>query len=308
MSETRESTGNSLFDGGRYRLAMGLTPLDEAEWLAPDAFLHEILAEKRQLLATRHEFVFRALPEAGAASLELLQLLARHLAQRFPSLYRFAGEHRLFNGASRESWAIDVPPLHPLDVAGRLVAEDLCLLQASDEGYRLIGASLCFPNRWLLEEKIGQPLDFIHGPVPGFAPALQRPVAHFFAALKADRILARVNWGIADDPARFQPVGREADAAITAANAGSALHLRIERQTLRRLPRSGAVLFTIRTEITPLDQVIAARDDAVDLAGAIRDMSPAMLRYKHLTAVAPALLAWLETRQNIRSDEKQGVS
>lgn len=88
MSETRESTGNSLFDGGRYRLAMGLTPLDEAEWLAPDAFLHEILAEKRQLLATRHEFVFRALPEAGAASLELLQLLARHLAQRFPSLYR----------------------------------------------------------------------------------------------------------------------------------------------------------------------------------------------------------------------------
>jgi len=308
MSEARESTGNSLFDGGRYRLAMGLTPQSEAEWLAPDGSLRETLAEKSGLLATRHECVFRALPEASAGSIELLQLLAEHLTRRFPSFYRFDGAHSLFNSANGEAWNIEAPPLHPLDLAARLVAEDFCLLQASRGGYRLIGASLCFPNRWLLEEKIGQALDFIHSPVPGFAPALQRPVAHFFEALKPDRILARVNWGIADDPARFQPVGRDADAAITAANAGSALYLRVERQTLRRLPQSGAVLFTIRTEITPLDRVIATCNDAVDLAGAIRDMSPAMLRYKHLTGVAPALLAWLDARQKIESDEEQGVS
>jgi len=287
---------------------MGLTPQSEAEWLAPDASLREILVEKRELLATRHESVFRALPEAAAASVELLRLLAGHLAQRFPSVYRFDGEHDLFNGASGETWDIAAPPLHPLDVAGRLVAEDLCLLQASKEGYRLIGASLCFPNRWLLDEKVGRPLDIIHAPVPGFAPALQRPVEHFFAALKPDRILDRVNWGIADDSARFQPSGRDADAAITPANAGSALFLRVERQTLRRLPQSQAVLFTIRTEITPLDRVIGTRDDAIHLAGAIRDMDPATLRYKHLTAVAPALLTWLDARQKIRSDEAQGVS
>jgi dimethylamine monooxygenase subunit A len=297
MSEARESTGNALFGGGRYRLAMGLTPLNEAEWLVPDASLPEILAEKRRLLATRSESVLRVLPEASAVSVELLQLLAGHLPRHFPSIYRLGKDGQLTNTASHETWNIDGPPLHPLDIAGRLVAEDLCLMQASDAGYRLIGATLCFPNRWQLEEKIGQPLDFIHAPVPGFAPALERPVAHFFAALKPDRILARVNWGIADDPTRFQPIGRDADAAITPETAGSALYLRIERQTLRRLPESQAVLFTIRTEIMPLGQVIATPADAIGLAGAIRDMSPAMLRYKHLTAVAPALLAWLETRQ-----------
>jgi hypothetical protein len=303
MSEARESTGNSLFDGGRYRLAMGLTPQSEAEWLAPDASLPEILAEKRKLLATRREFVFRAGPEASAPSAELLHLVTQHLARCFPSVYRWDGAHRLFNAASHETWDIDGPPLHPLDIVGRLVSEDLCLLQASDEGYRLIGASLCFPNRWRLEEKIGRPLDFIHEPVPGFAPALQRPVAHFFAALKPDRILARVNWGIADDPTRFQPIACEATAAITAANAGSALYLRIERQTLRRLPQSGAVLFTIRTEITPLDRVIKTPDDAIDLAGALRDMSPAMLDYKHLAAVVPALLAWLEASAKVKTSQ-----
>ena len=297
MSEARESTGNALFGGGRYRLAMGLTPLNEAEWLVPDASLPEILAEKRRLLATRSESVLRVLPEASAASVELLQLLAGHLPRHFPSIYRLGKDGQLTNTASHETWNIDGPPLHPLDIAGRLVAEDLCLMQASDASYRLIGATLCFPNRWQLEEKIGQPLDFIHAPVPGFAPALERPVAHFFAALKPDRILARVNWGIADDPTRFQPIGRDADAAITPETVGSALYLRIEYQTLRRLLESRAVLFTIRTEITPLDQVIATPADAIGLAGAIRDMSPAMLRYKRLTAVAPALIAWLETRQ-----------
>jgi hypothetical protein len=296
MSEARESTRNALFGGGRYRLAMGLTPLDDAEWLTPDAPLPEILAEKRLLLATRFESVLRVLPEAHAASVELLQLLATHLSRHFSATYRLDDDGRLTNGASHETWDIDAPSRHPLDIAGRLVAEDLCLLQASDAGYRLIGASLCFPNRWLLDDKLGQPLDVIHAPVPGFAPALQRPVAHFFAALKPDRIVARINWGIADDPTLFQPIGREANTAITAENAGSALYLRIERQTLRRLPESQAVLFTIRTEITPLDRVIETAADAIDLAGAVRDMSPAMKRYKHLTAAAPALLAWLETR------------
>ena len=35
--------------------------------------MRAILAEKRELLATRREFVFRALPEASAASVELLR-------------------------------------------------------------------------------------------------------------------------------------------------------------------------------------------------------------------------------------------
>ncbi len=282
-----------LFGGGRYRLAMGLTPLGEAEWLAPDAKLGQMLATKRDLLATRRDAVFRILPEAESAASELLGLLARHLADRFPAVYRRNGGH-LLNRATGETWDIAAPSHHPLDLAGRLVAEDLCLMQADDTGYRLTGAALCFPNRWRLADKLGQPLEAIHEPVPGYAPALARPVAHFFAALKPDLIVSRVNWGIADDPALFQPHGREADSAITASNAGEALWLRVEGQTLRRLPESGAVLFTIRTEITRLDEVIRTRGDARDLAGAIRDMSPAMQQYKHLTTVAPALLAWLD--------------
>lgn len=307
MREAEESTGNTLFGGGRYRLAMGLMPLRDEEWLAPDAKLRQTLSAKRDLLATRHGDVFGALPEAEPAAIELLALLTTHLPRQFPATYRRNGE-RLLNRATDEEWDLATVPLPPLDLAGRLVAEDLCLMQASDHGYRLTGATLCFPNRWRLADKLSQPLEAIHASVPGYAPALDRPVGRFFSALKADRILGRVNWGIADDPALFQPIGRAADGAIATEDAGQALWLRVERQTLRRLPLSGAVVFTIRTEIARLDQAIRSRDDAADLAGAIRDMSPAMRQYKHLTAVAPALLAWLDSRNHRHEIEHEGVS
>ncbi|HLI23209.1 MAG TPA: DUF3445 domain-containing protein [Stellaceae bacterium] len=284
---------------------MGLTPLEPEEWLAPDASLRETLGMKRDLLATRRDDVFRALPEAELAATELLDLLVSHLTRCFPAFYRRDGG-QIVNLASGEAWRIPAPPHHPLDIAGRLVAEDLCLMQESGSGYRLTAASLCFPNRWQLAAKLGQPLDAIHAPVPGYAPPLASPVAHFFGALKPGRIVARVNWGIADDPVLFQPTGRDAAGTIDPARAGQELWLRVEQQTLRRLPQTGAVLFTIRTAVTRLDEAICSAHDARDLGAAIRDMSPAMLQYKHLAAVAPALLAWLDARAH--QHDARGIS
>jgi hypothetical protein len=276
---------------------MGLTPIDEAEWLAPSDKHAFMLAAKHDLLATRHADVFRIMPEADSASRELLALLADHLPHRYPTAYGRNGD-QITNRTTAEAWDIAATTLHPLDLCGRLIEDDLCLMQSYGDSYRLIGASLCAPNRWRLHERLGQPLAAIHAPVPGYEPALHRPVEHFFAALKPDRIVARVNWGIADDPSLYQPVGRDADAAITRQDAGTKLWLRVERQTLRRLPHSGTVLFTIRTELSRLDDVIATPADATDLAGALREMTPAMRCYKHLDSTMPALLAWLDARSS----------
>src|SRR6185437_15549014 len=79
--------------------------------------------------------------------------------------------------------------------------------------------------------------------------------------------VGRLNWGIADNPAPFQPIGRVTAGDITSANAGARLWLRVERQILRRLERSGAVVFSIRTHITRLDRAIASPAEAQALAG-----------------------------------------
>ena len=283
------------FEGGRFRLAMGLMPLPSAQWLEIDSRrLAADLAAKRALLQTRHAEVFAALPESEAASVELLALLARHLPQHHPDIYRRDGD-RLVNQATAETWDVARPALHPLDLAGRLVQEDLCLLRSEGDAYRLVAASLCSPARWRLADKLGRPLAVIHAPVAGYAQKLAAPVDRFFATLKAGKLVWRLNWGIVDDPAPFQPVA-PAPAAITAATAGERLWLRVERQTLQRLPASGAVVFTIRTYITRLDAAIGSRASAAELAAALRDMPEESRRYKHIAPIAAALLAWLDAR------------
>jgi len=68
---------------------------------------------------------------------------------------------------------------------------------------------------------------------------------------------------------------------ITKDNAGQLMYLRVERQTLRRLPISNTILFTIKTYTTKIEDV--CRNDpgtAKRLAGAIRNWPPEMIEYK----------------------------
>jgi dimethylamine monooxygenase subunit A len=297
MSNDRGRAPYLPFDGGRFRIAMGLLPLKPEDWLETDESFTADLAAKQALLASRHDDAFAALPAAKAPARELLALLGEHLPRHHPALFRRDGD-RLHNLATGESWDVAQPPLHPLDLAGRLVQEDLCLLVAEDGSPVLAGASLCSPARWRLAEKIGRPLSAIHDPVPGYAEQLARPVDRFFALMKPGKLVWRLNWGILDDPTPFQPVRPGNSRTITPGNAGEALWLRVERQTLRRLDETGAVVFTIRTHITRLDAAIRENRAAAELAATLREMPEASRRYKHLAGVAPALLAWLDARSS----------
>ena len=274
---------------------MNIKPLDESRWFEPGADLANLLTAKRDLLGTRHGDVFATLPHAATPAAELLGMMARHLALHHPDLYRLSGT-RLGVVSTGEEWDVAAPALHPLDVAGRLVAEDLCLLQEVDGRIVLTAASLCAPAHWRLADKLGRSLSAIHAPVPGYAETLAAPIDRFLATLKPERPVWRLNWGIVHDPTPFQPEPSGAAPSLTAADAGEKLWLRVERQTLRRLPQSGAVVFTIRTYITRLDRVVVSVDQAHALAAAIRDMSPAMQAYKQITPVAVPLLAWLDAR------------
>ena len=91
---------------------------------------------------------------------------------------------------------------------------------------------------------------------PSYAERLGKPVDRFIGLLVPDRPVWRLNWSLTNDPTLFQPVGhgrRDTDPDITPENVGRRIFLRVERQTLRRLPRTGAVLFTIRTHQRPLE-------------------------------------------------------
>ncbi len=286
-----------------FRVAMGLFPLDLKDWIEPDPKMAVELAEKERLLGERYAEVFIVQPEAYQGSQEVLDLLVEHLPTRVPSLYQRVGDE-LRNAVTGQRWSLGwnlaQSALHPLDLAGRLVQEDLCLMKKDSDSdvYRLVGASLCFPTRWSLAEKMGQPLGMIHDPTPGYKDHIDSTMDRFFARMKVDKPVWRLNWGIVDDPTLFQSTGHSRGGfrpGITAENAGEKLWLRMERQTLRRLPCSQDILFTIRIYVKPLTHLISQPERATAMARALRGMPDSWLLYKSLPAFLDAVLGWLDT-------------
>ena len=286
------------FEPGPYRMAMGLVTLPETAWFELDDRYPAELRERRHLLTERHADVFAALPVSAEARAETLAAVADNLTTYHPDWFA-RDAATLQNRLTGEHWALANPSRDPLELAGRLVQEDLCLVQLEDGVPVLTAAMLCFPSRWRLAEKLGRPLAAVHGPVPLYADRLAAPVDRFMRNVKPGHIAARLNWSVLDDATLFQPGGKwraAHNATVTATNAGDTLFLRVERQTLRRLPRSGAVLFGIRVHVYPLAAAIADSITAARLAEAVRARPEATLHYKSLLPIRDALLGWLDAR------------
>lgn len=238
-------------DDRGWRMAMGLRPLEEDQWLEFDHRRDDELALKANLLLHKRDVVVATRPEGDRGSAELLEETQRWLGRYRPELPRGAD-----------------PTEHPIVAAARLVQEDLCVL-VRDDTWRLQAACVCFPSRWDLTAKIGRTLDEIHGPVPLYDVTLSEPTRSVFDRLKPERPFWRLNWTLIDNPDLFQPVrlpGR--------AHGGLAdWFFRVERQTIRRLA-SGAVAFTIHNYVTSLEEMVASDDGFAPLLLRAIDEAP----------------------------------
>ena len=292
------------FSPGPFRMALGLVgcaPDDLAE--IDDRYPAE-MAERHGLLTTRHAEVFAAGPGSEAARAEVLEVFAGLLPRRYPGWFARDGA-LLRNGLTGETWDISHPSCDPLEAAGRLVQEDLCLIDASGGPPVLSAAVLCAPSRWRLAEKIGRPLLDVHEAVPLYADRLSSAVDRFMGALRPGKVAERLNWSVVDDGALFQTGGKHRTShnpAITLANAPDTMFLRVERQTLMRLPHSGFVLFAIHVHSYPLRRVLAVPGAAGNLAAAVRALPDAMATYKSLFPLRDALLACLDSGQGPGKD------
>ncbi|MBD2091726.1 DUF3445 domain-containing protein [Microcoleus sp. FACHB-1515] len=276
-------------------LTLRLKPLALSEWIEIDENFASQLQLKAELLRDRHDEMFAALPGSIAAQQEVLDLLIDHLLNYYPQHYQRQSGH-LLNCATGEVWHLADFAEKPLDLAGRLVQEDWCVLLPQAGEHVLVAGSVCFPSRWRLQDKLGRSLLGVHAPVPGYAEKLARPVDTVFDRLRANHPSIRFNWSIVDTPDLcLMTAHGEAgvDPTIALENAGDKLWLRVERQTLRRLPQTNGILFGIRTSIAPLWQVKADRSMALQLADALEQMPVEGRAYKSLLPIQSVLLAYL---------------
>lgn len=281
------------YDGSNKLFQIGLKPLDPAEWIDADDRLAADLADKERLAAARWDEVFAAETGTEAAQAEVLALLVEHLPQRFPDFYTRDGGDMVVAG---RRVPLDGTPA--LWTAARLVQEDLVLMRRGETGWRLAAASLSFPSSWRLADKFGRPIHEIHAPVPGFGGATRNAelIARMFDNMRARTSVLRWNWSVYGDAQLFHPHDSPARRFGPGARADN-VFLRVERQTLRRLPVSGDIVFTIRVIVDPLE-ALERRSDAAQIAaaliGQLEELSPEQLDYKGMTAERDRLIERLK--------------
>jgi hypothetical protein len=231
-------------------------------------------------------------PGTEAAQGEVLTLLADYLPERYPDIYQRLGPQIDILPAFRRV-RMD-QPYPPLLIAGGLVQEDLALMRRGDDGWRLAAGHLCFPSSWRLHEKFGKPLQEIHAPVPDFGRDTRNAnvIERMFDNLRPEQPVYRWNWSLHADDALHHPhpAGRFSERMDN-------LWFRLERQTLRKLPQSGDILFTIRIYLDPLtgmERLPNAPDLARALIAQLRAFTPQQLDYKGLTLERERLIERLE--------------
>lgn len=261
------------FDTARTRHPPGLSPLDPAEWVVVHTDYAAQMAYRTDLLAREAATVLAALPGSEAAALDLYGAVLDHLAAR--------ADFQVGDQIMRPDGAQVAPdPNRPLQTLCLLTAEDWCLMLPPEEDgeYTLGAAILCFPSRWLLSEKIGRPMTDIHEPVEEYDDALARRVNRMFQAIKPGRPMVRHNWLIHGDPELYRPIGRHDKTRRVREEPWTTIYLRTERQTLRRLPKTGAVAFGIKTSICPISALDAVQSAALDEALAEKDQDAYLSR------------------------------
>lgn len=231
----------------RMRRLPGIQPLDPADWIVVDDAFAAQMAERDRLLAEDRAKVLAIDERARPAAEETLDLVVRHLARR-PDFQVGPDSVTRPDGV-----VVPLDRAQPLLTAGRLVQEDLCLMEKPEgDEHLLSGAVLCFPAGWTLAEKLMRPMLRIHVPVVQYDDGLARRVQRLLDGIQPDRPLWRANVHYYDDPALFAP---QRENSPRTKQEGAGTYIRSERQCLLRLPETRAVLFSIHTYMIRTDSL-----------------------------------------------------
>jgi dimethylamine monooxygenase subunit A len=252
------------FKDAKYHLNMGLMKMPQESWIELDSTYKQKMALKRQLLTEKREILTAFAPEGWEASYEALELQVAFLVQRFPRQFSRT-DVGIRNHILDEAWDLRRKSelwqkRHPTEIMGMLTLDDYVIVvpdtaaRGLSQEYRVRAGTVCFPGGWKVPDKLNLSIFELHaGKVPGYESKIALSMNRFFARMKVEEPVQRFNYHIDPSPDLCHPKSHHnvEDGPATL----NELHFRVERQCLRRLPRTRGVIFQIRTYLYPLSEI-----------------------------------------------------
>ncbi|KAF2226476.1 hypothetical protein BDZ85DRAFT_191865, partial [Elsinoe ampelina] len=297
----------------KYHLTMSIEQTTLSDLLAFDKTYLSRIALRRSITTSHPYETLASLPGTTPMVHELYTwLFTTYLPLRLPTIFTVSPKAlppsplpQPYNLLLSEPIPFP-PPADPIDCL-RLISShidtDFLLLAPRPQPqpepetkYHLLSFANCFPSGFRPREKLNLPLSQIHGPVPGYPAKLERSMDRFFARIAKGEIVKRANWTVTtsgdeifclkgnhftgDDGGRLESEIERQKAEVRVEDC----RLRAERQTLHRLPETGALVFAFKTYMYTLDEVKGEPGMAEAMAEAVlglgRGNVPEMEVYK----------------------------
>jgi hypothetical protein len=296
--------------GKQFDLKMGTSFFKpEDDLIEIDNHYAKEIRMKRGILESDHPYYYRSQPGLEEAQWDVVDIVLTDMSRSNPIVFLLTkndDEWRWQNKWLNEDITFrfgdtSTLPFEPLDWVGRQVQEDLVIL-SSDSSATMIAGQLCFANGFSLDDKFGQPFLTIHSPAPKMIGPTMDAAHKLIERLPPNRPIWRASWNfkICDEldltsrhNARYKKEMEEITPTLNTENIGQKLFIRIERQTLTRLPSSNCILFGIHTYLNKLADECEDKDRADSMLKVLQSTPREMLDYKAITPFEGALLGYL---------------
>jgi hypothetical protein len=262
--------------------------------------------EREICLATTSDR-YLALPHMMPAQWDCLELIMQSLARDYPKHFQLSREGARWHWVNRlleikTTFTFGDPatlPCEPLEYITRQVQGDWCVLDQRDDTLWMDAGMVTTQADWSLNFDLGMNFIEWHGPVPlahdlgVFDRALK-----FLLELQLGHPVRRLNWTMTvrprqDTSPEQYPFWGPDRASVTVENAGEIVHLRVELQGLWRLPRSNAIVFSIRCYLISLKELVTIPKWGRRLHRVLKNLHPALVDYKGLTRYRDTVTRWL---------------
>lgn len=261
----------------------------------------------RALVLAEDPLRCQSLPHMTLAGWDLLELIMESKARDYPEWFSLTKDGNRWHWINRPLGIDDTftfldettLPYGPMEYITRQTQGDFTLQDQRDENLWIEAGMVTTQADWSLDFDIGMSFHEWHAPVPKahemgvFDRALK-----FLLKLQHGAPVRRFNWTMTVDPLldtspENYPVWGPTRGSLTPDTIGNRMHLRVELQTLHRLPRSNAIVFPIRCYLIKFEELVTVPKWGRRLHRVIRDIPDELATYKGFLRNKPLMLDFL---------------
>jgi dimethylamine monooxygenase subunit A len=190
-------------------------------------------------------------------------------------------------------------PYGPMEYITRQTQGDFSLQDHRDDNLWMDAGMITTQADWSLDFDVGMSFHEWHAPVPlAHEKGIFDRALKFLLNLQLGAPVRRFNWTMTVDPLldtspETYPQWGPTRASLTPETIGKRMHLRVELQTLIRLPRSNAIAFPIRCYLIKFDELVTVPKWGRRLHRVIRDLPEELAVYKGFARNRPMMLDYL---------------